>query len=692
MFGGGNERAQVQRASDIANAIGYVTDPFSSFEQTGRNVREQLEGGRPITTQDYINLATPAAAELLGVAGSRLARSAPVQRLAGWLGETKPRLVDPNFIEGRFKVVPRGAAPAASTAPLQPQLAVRPTPLRVTGPEPIPALPARERVRPQYIRTLESPFIIIRRENLRQEPIPEAVSETSLAALRELSQNRSRSPAIRVADEAAIEARGVPYDIKEAKPISSLKRQAAIGRAFQEAVSGSPEYKSALFERFGEMLPQVVEQAGAQNIDQLTEAAYRKLGQEVTHQFDKLPLEFRYHEGAGEYPSSTAMIQDALGRGRLNVFSGGEPHEFLGVRDPVTGLTQNEMFRAVHDYLGHVVPASRFGPSGEEIAYAAHAQQLSPLAQLALLSETRGQNSFVNYTPVNADITAAMNTLRRQQTERRALARRAARGDKEASSLLDLLPSQEEITSRLRELGQQTQFAEQKAVLLPPEFLETMTPGTTPSWLREVMNVASPSSARGVHISINPDLEFTDPSFYGRGHQGQEYSMVRKQKLPLRTYYYSGPEGTVKPEIAVMGQVAGKMVKGPRYAYEADLRNLYDLQEDPEGLIKLSQAYNLPSYRPVMPYYMMQQENLLNLEGTSIIPDLERLVRDYGYTGYLTDMGSQRAAAVFDPIFGLRPIERGPEGFSEGGQVMPLENRNGHHLRHDQSEVPEGTT
>lgn len=553
-------------------------------------------------------------------------------------------------------------------------------------------LAAREVVRPRYIRTEESPFTIIRREDLRQEPIPEAVSENSLAALRKLSQDRSRSPAIRVADEAAIEARGVPYDAQELKPISSLKRQAAIGRAFQEAASGSPEYKSALFERFGEALPRVVEQAGAQNIDQLTEAAYRKLGEEVTHQFDKLPLEFRYHQGAGEYPSSTAMIQDALGRGQLNVFSGGEPHEFLGVRDPVTGLTQNEMFRAVHDYLGHVVPASRFGPSGEEIAYAAHAQQLSPLAQLALLSETRGQNSFVNYTPVNADITAAMNTLRRQQTERRALARRAARGDKEASSLLDLLPSQEEITSRLRELGQQTQFAEQKAVLLPPEFLETMTPGTTPSWLREVMNVASPVSARGVHISTKPDLEITDPSFFGSGHQGQEYGMVRSQNLPLRTYYYSGPSGTVIPEEPVMGIIGGKMVKGPRYAYEADLHNLYDIQEDPEGLVRLAQAYNLPDYEPVMPYYMLQAEDLLGLEGSSAIPDLERLIRDYAYSGYVSDVGKQRAAAAFDPISGLRQIERGPEGFSNGGQVMPLENRNGHHLRHDQSEVPEGTT
>lgn len=144
VFGGGDERAQVQRASDIANAIGYVSDPFASFYRTGKNVREQLEGGQPVTTQDYINLATPAVAELLGAAGSRLARTAPVQRLAGWLGETKPRLVDPDFIESPFRIVPRSGAPMATEAsvmPFQPRLGGRASQLRVEGPAPVPMLP-----------------------------------------------------------------------------------------------------------------------------------------------------------------------------------------------------------------------------------------------------------------------------------------------------------------------------------------------------------------------------------------------------------------------------------------------------------------------------------------------------------------------------------------------------------------------
>lgn len=524
--------------------------------------------------------------------------------------------------------------------------------------------------RPTYTRTAEGPFNVIRREGLETQPMPEALETRSLAALRGLAQDRSRSPAIRAADEAAMATRGVPYDEAAPMPTSSLQRQAGIGRAYRAAVEGSPEYKSAVFERYGEMMPEVVEQAKAQNLDQLTEAAYRQLGTEAAQQFDVLPLEMRYHTGPGEYASSTDMIQDALGRGRLNVFSGGEPHEFLNQIDPATGLSQNEMFRAVHDYMGHVVPGSQFGPSGEEIAYAAHAQQLSPLAQMALLSETRGQNSFVNYSPANVDVITQMNTLRRQRQERKIANAMAARGDRDAAKWLEALPSEEEIASGLREAGQRTEYAPQRAVLLPPEFLPTMSPGGTPDWLRAMLQPeAALSGVRGVHISKAPDLAATDPSFYGSGARGSDYARVTGAGAPSRTFFYSGPQGTVVPEESVMGMVGGEMRKGPRYGYETELGGLYDVNADPERLVDLAKAYNLPGYKPEVPYYALRAEKGLGLEGRSAITDMERLVRDYGYGGYLSDYGRQRAAAMFDPVSGLRPIEAGPKGYAEGGHA-----------------------
>lgn len=541
---------------------------------------------------------------------------------------------------------------------------------RLSRPTP-PAAVSDLSARPTYVRGQEGPFTTIERSDLAAQPIPEATQTSSLAALRNLAQDRTRSPAIRAADTSSMEARGVPYDESAPLPVSSLVRQAGIGRSFGAAVEGSPEYKSALFERYGEMMPEVVEQAKAQNLDQLTEAAYRQLGDEVTSQFDTLPLRFKYHEGPGEYGSSTEMIQDALGRGQLNVFSGGEPHEFLNRVDPATGLSQNEMFRAVHDYMGHVVPGSRFGPSGEEIAYAAHAQQLSPLAQMALLSETRGQNSFVNYSPINADIIGESNLLRKQLRERKLAEGMVAAGRPDAARYLDQLPTEEEIAARLRELGQQTQYAPQNAVLLPPEYLDPMSPGGTPEWLRPLLSRPDASNdVRGVQISRVADLQTADPAFYGTGHRGQDYKRVSGDPtIPKRTHFYSGPEGTIVPEDQVVG--TGQFDEGPRFAYEANLGNLYDIDADPAGLSKLAQAYNLPKFKPTLSLQDRLASRQVGLEPRSAISDLERLVRDYGYSGYLADFdpfgGGRRAAAVYEPVSGLRPIERGPKGYAEGG-------------------------
>jgi hypothetical protein len=62
-------------------------------------------------------------------------------------------------------------------------------------------------------------------------------------------------------------------------------------------------------------------------------------------------------------------------------------------------LLANDLFRIVHDYFGHAKDGYSFGPNGEEAAFRAHKQMYSPLAQKALASETRMQNSWVNFGP-----------------------------------------------------------------------------------------------------------------------------------------------------------------------------------------------------------------------------------------------------------------------------------------------------
>lgn len=164
----------------------------------------------------------------------------------------------------------------------------------------------------------------------------------------------------------------------------------------------------------------------------------------------------------------------------------------------------------------------------------------------------------------------------------------------------------------------------------------------------------SPVDARGVHISTQSGLSQLDPTYFGRGHRGEEYQAVKQQGLPLRSYFYSGPEGTIMPEPAVMGVAGEKMVRGPRYAYEANLSGLYDIDQDPEKLWALAQAYGQPL-------------------------EMERWVKDRGYAGYLTDQGpswdrkSRRAAAVYGPTdvtpISNEPIDDWRRRFAVGGRV-----------------------
>lgn len=59
----------------------------------------------------------------------------------------------------------------------------------------------------------------------------------------------------------------------------------------------------------------------------------------------------------------------------------------------------NDIFRVVHDYFGHVKEGFGFRARGEENAWRSHSLMFSPLARRALTTETRGQNSWLNYGP-----------------------------------------------------------------------------------------------------------------------------------------------------------------------------------------------------------------------------------------------------------------------------------------------------
>jgi len=65
-------------------------------------------------------------------------------------------------------------------------------------------------------------------------------------------------------------------------------------------------------------------------------------------------------------------------------------------------LVVNDVFRIVHDQFGHFKEGNGFRADGEENAWRSHVAMYSPLARGAMTSETRGQNSWVNFGPYGA--------------------------------------------------------------------------------------------------------------------------------------------------------------------------------------------------------------------------------------------------------------------------------------------------
>ena len=62
-------------------------------------------------------------------------------------------------------------------------------------------------------------------------------------------------------------------------------------------------------------------------------------------------------------------------------------------------VTANDLFRAVHDAMGHSIEGAGFRARGEENAWQAHVRLFTGSAIGAMTSETRGQNSWLNFGP-----------------------------------------------------------------------------------------------------------------------------------------------------------------------------------------------------------------------------------------------------------------------------------------------------
>jgi hypothetical protein len=156
-------------------------------------------------------------------------------------------------------------------------------------------------------------------------------------------------------------------------------------------------------------------------LNPVVESAYRAMIDETLaqYQFVKqtgLKVEFLQPDQQDPYAASPRLATlDVIENNHLWVFPtdsgfGGPASANVDITDnPLLQPTQefvdgkqllaNDVFRIVHDYFGHIKDGQGFRAEGEENAWQSHAAMFSPLARRALTTETRGQNSWVNFGP-----------------------------------------------------------------------------------------------------------------------------------------------------------------------------------------------------------------------------------------------------------------------------------------------------
>ena len=197
--------------------------------------------------------------------------------------------------------------------------------------------------------------------------------------------------------------------------------------------------------------------------------AYRQMIKETEDQY-KAIVDAGYSvviNNTEPYKNSDQMINDLRKNKSVKIFStesafGDTPITEEQRRDnPLLARTEfkdangvpllaNDLFRFVHDFFGHSELGNSFGAKGEENAWNVHARMYSPLARRAMTTETRGQNSFVNFSGINEKVDKLREKVRKQRED----------GDEEGAM---------ESANELYEL---TKFADQKVGLLPEEFSE----------------------------------------------------------------------------------------------------------------------------------------------------------------------------------------------------------------------------
>jgi hypothetical protein len=169
--------------------------------------------------------------------------------------------------------------------------------------------------------------------------------------------------------------------------------------AAYEAMAHAPQ-DPAVKEAYENLIQQTTAQYRA-----LEAAGYRFWFIDPTNDPYKSPFdamrEMRASQTLGVFPTVAGF-----GNNDTNPFPGNPMEADTGIQWPygspdgeLRPVLANDLFRAVHDAFGHGMEGAGFRAQGEENAWQAHARLFTGSAVAAITTETRGQNSWVNFGP-----------------------------------------------------------------------------------------------------------------------------------------------------------------------------------------------------------------------------------------------------------------------------------------------------
>jgi len=191
------------------------------------------------------------------------------------------------------------------------------------------------------------------------------------------------------------------YNAQQFAPVKQIQQAARDYTASQGRRYRAPSPQLQQTPRVGFAIQQEYRRRQQQPQSRTIARSYKALARETEDQYDFMTrpreqggLGIKHTVTEGDpYQSPHEMAADVR-QGRTKTFAtastGG--HAFFSDE-------QNDKFRAIHDVFGHAAIGRGFSRHGEEGAWRSHVQMFSPQAREAMTSETRGQNSYLNYSP-----------------------------------------------------------------------------------------------------------------------------------------------------------------------------------------------------------------------------------------------------------------------------------------------------